>query len=604
MTSNQIRDKNFLRSTKSIEEIILNRRLKQQQSLSITDGPQLKVSSSLPRLHPSKTSNSTNQSMVLPSNTQEIERSYSISEVKQMMNESMKYCRVLQSRVQELETQLTYISRNQVTNPSRDYEVLLEPDPMSLSASGPRLSLETLENRDENRDQMRSSFDQSRGNMISMGKIRPNSSNKGNNNQNNINNTRLSTSNTNNTNISTANSTNTPFSNKIINELVYNIDDKIINLKEIFRRTDPIEERNTSAIIIQALIRGFLQRNRYQIYQKSLREYRWQRCRPVIWLLDILLANQSKLDAGFHLLKMNRIMRLLYTIFGKWSIIAKQNAPMRKGVRQAAEEKIANKRLTLLTQVFTALKSVLVGTMSRKYAIQKRKQMIQVIRKELSYQLMLRGELGIVPELEITKALHRKIIEEFILRKKNIVLTSKMKSWKQLITLAHQNMKKSYDYRFKRLVGRCFNAWSEFIYLVSIGLDRKRWPGPRKYEVRYNQKRVNNFTKIRCERMIFYAWKAYFEIQYTVKRKYQHKVASFMQLIFREWRRITSKQHILRVKTYENWLEYPKLLIQPVFVGKYLFCFLVISCYFLLFSNNFLCFLMFSSIIFFLNLLC
>ena len=33
------------------------------------------------------------------------------------------------------------------------------------------------------------------------------------------------------------------------------------------------------------------------------------------------------------------------------------------------------------------------------------------------------------------------------------------------------------------VAGKCFYAWTDYTYLVARGLDRKRWPGPRKYEV-------------------------------------------------------------------------------------------------------------------------
>ena len=49
--------------------------------------------------------------------------------------------------------------------------------------------------------------------------------------------------------------------------------------------------------------------------------------------------------------------------------------------------------------------------------------------------------------------------------------------------LARRNMKAAVYKHFSHLVGKCFYAWSNYIYLVALGLDRKRWPGPRKYEV-------------------------------------------------------------------------------------------------------------------------
>jgi hypothetical protein len=44
-------------------------------------------------------------------------------------------------------------------------------------------------------------------------------------------------------------------------------------------------------------------------------------------------------------------------------------------------------------------------------------------------------------------------------------------------------MKAAKHKHFTHLAGKCFYAWSNYTYLVALGLDRKRWPGPRKYEV-------------------------------------------------------------------------------------------------------------------------
>ncbi|RYG67038.1 hypothetical protein EON64_08355 [archaeon] len=46
----------------------------------------------------------------------------------------------------------------------------------------------------------------------------------------------------------------------LAHDAILNIDLKVVNLKDIFRRKDPIEERFEGAVKIQTLIRGFLVR--------------------------------------------------------------------------------------------------------------------------------------------------------------------------------------------------------------------------------------------------------------------------------------------------------------------------------------------------------
>jgi len=47
--------------------------------------------------------------------------------------------------------------------------------------------------------------------------------------------------------------------------------------------------------------------------------------------------------------------------------------------------------------------------------------------------------------------------------------------------------------------------------------------------VKYNQKRVDNFARLRYQKAVFIAWKAYYGKQAIVKRKYQHKLAMFVK---------------------------------------------------------------------------
>lgn len=79
---------------------------------------------------------------------------------------------------------------------------------------------------------------------------------------------------------------------------------------------------------------------------------------------------------------------------------------------------------------------------------------------------------------------------------------------------------------------------------------------------------MDNFARIRTEKLIFVAWKAYFAVQYKVKRSYQRKVAQFVGIVFKAWKKVTSDHRALRRKVYDNWIEYPKLMVIGPFQGK------------------------------------
>jgi hypothetical protein len=70
-------------------------------------------------------------------------------------------------------------------------------------------------------------------------------------------------------------------------------------------------------------------------------------------------------------------------------------------------------------------------------------------------------------------------------------------------------------------------------------------------QVKYNQKRVDNFSRMRYQRTVFRAWKAYFLIQFKVKRKYQAKLTQFVRSAFVAWAGVSHTQHRLRLTTYQ-----------------------------------------------------
>lgn len=98
--------------------------------------------------------------------------------------------------------------------------------------------------------------------------------------------------------------------------------------------------------------------------------------------------------------------------------------------------------------------------------------------------LFAQGLIGVVPQSEMDKELHRRIIIKFEARKRFLAMQFIFnKCLLRLVRSARKRDAAARKHRFEVLAGKCFYAWSDHIYLVGLGLDRKRWPGPRKYEV-------------------------------------------------------------------------------------------------------------------------
>lgn len=91
-----------------------------------------------------------------------------------------------------------------------------------------------------------------------------------------------------------------------MNNIMSGIDKKLLTLKLLFRKSDPLEDRAQAAVRIQAAIRGYLVRQKMRLFRQNRRSWRWIRCRPVVLLLDMLLSLHSKVFLKIQMLKLNR----------------------------------------------------------------------------------------------------------------------------------------------------------------------------------------------------------------------------------------------------------------------------------------------------------
>jgi hypothetical protein len=289
----------------------------------------------------------------------------------------------------------------------------------------------------------------------------------------------------------------------------------------------------------------------------------------VIWLIEILFGDQADLDTGFQQMKMRREMRGKFNVFSKWNNITKASLPVKRDQKRRMEIMELACQHRLMRTVLLAFHSGTIGKESTKVASQERKKLIESIRGEMSEKLKNQGEIGIVMDEDVRIAVERKVCMDYIASKKKRDMNMIFKAFKLIVQNDRENCKLA-DYKFfKVLVGKCFISWSDHVYLVSVGLDRQKWPGPRQYEVRYNRKRVANFARFRCLRLIFVPWKSFHTLQMKIKKAYQRSIGKFMKINFTALKVLTQEQHRLRVMVVDNWRSYARLMVNhPIFDVK------------------------------------
>ena len=101
-----------------------------------------------------------------------------------------------------------------------------------------------------------------------------------------------------------------------------------------------------------------------------------------------------------------------------------------------------------------------------------RRKLIESIRNDMSEKLKEKGEIGVVLDEDVAIAVERKVCMDYIASKKKRSKKMIIKAFQTVITWAKRNEKDAIYHRFKKLCGRCFFAWSDHVYMVSVGLDR------------------------------------------------------------------------------------------------------------------------------------
>lgn len=367
-------------------------------------------------------------------------------------------------------------------------------------------------------------------------------------------------------------------SDEAVVHTVSDMDSKIRELRLIFHPKDPLVEREHAVVKICALVRGWLTRQRYQKYWKALYEFRYGRVRKFLCLIEADLIAAGNVESGSQSMLMKRNTMSIQKIFERWAYLCRQTAPFRRANLLAAENKYQVKRLELLQLTFSAFRGGTIGGDSHKQLRQERRAMVERLRGDLKEKqekveeknvevsssvakliislLLLQsgGRQYVITELEIQRAVYHEVVMTSIV-KRNVRNKRKiLDHFKFILDKSHWANKTALRHKFHKYAGRCFYAWSDWTYQIGTGLERKRWPGARKYEVRYNQKLVEHFIKVRLKKMTFRPWQRFARTQTRVNIMFAEKLTRFIRNTFIGWKSLTQHCQTLRRDALAMWM--------------------------------------------------
>jgi hypothetical protein len=112
--------------------------------------------------------------------------------------------------------------------------------------------------------------------------------------------------------------------------------------------------------------------------------------------------------------------------------------------------------------------------------------MIERAKTEILAKMRAAGVTDLlVSEEDVKRVVYREIVSTSLTKRETRNKAMVFHSFKTIYLDAVSHNKVAYNHKFRRFAGRCFYAWSDWTYQVGTGLERKRWTGPRKYEVKW-----------------------------------------------------------------------------------------------------------------------
>jgi hypothetical protein len=91
----------------------------------------------------------------------------------------------------------------------------------------------------------------------------------------------------------------------------------------------------------------------------------------------------------------------------------------------------------------------------------------------------------LISEEEVQRIVFREIVSTSLAKRESRNKSIIFGTLKGLFLDSISHNARAHHHIFRKYAGKCFYAWSEWTYQVGSGLERKRWTGPRKYEVHY-----------------------------------------------------------------------------------------------------------------------
>lgn len=110
--------------------------------------------------------------------------------------------------------------------------------------------------------------------------------------------------------------------------------------------------------------------------------------------------------------------------------------------------------------------------------------MIELAKAQVHAKMKSAGVTDLlISEEEVKRVVYREIVSSSLKKRDTRNKMMIFNTFRSIYSDSVSHQRIAFNHKFRRFAGKCFYAWSDWTYQVGTGLERKRWTGPRKYEV-------------------------------------------------------------------------------------------------------------------------
>ena len=347
-----------------------------------------------------------------------------------------------------------------------------------------------------------------------------------------------------------------------------------------------VEHEYHSAILTQAIARGFLSRIRCRQCLFTLRKTRDSLFALVLHKTRYEILRQRKMDRIVRASSTEREVRRTQRCFQAWHSMSLAQRGHVEYIREASRMAAEKRDVKMLRKILRAWRRDCVGPQSMRSCRRRRAEALHAARSRVQeFEGILHAKREIAGKTAERLIITNDMVDREVSRKVYQVALKKQIWWclrhhfvalRLAVTMQAAASEAAIRHYRTSVYGFVFYPWTEYLYTSpNATLNRKLWPRPRGYVPRYSQRLVDRFIRKRIRRRLVRPCWAHWRQRYgawAAGRKLRARLDMRTRLShWNRWQKAVARRHELRSIAVIAWQETGRQILGRPLRAWYLF---------------------------------